>query len=397
MVQKILRKELFDLPDDIVYLDGNSLGPLPTTALKRADNVMRHEWGNGLIRAWNTADWMSLPQKVGDKIAPLIGAPKGSVATGDTLSIKVFQALGAALKMLPDRRVILSDKGNFPTDLYMAQGLIDALDNDYVLSTPAPENVLEAIDDTVAAVMLTHVDYRSGRLHDMAAITKRAHDVGAVVIWDLAHSAGALPINLTDCRAEFAVGCTYKYFNGGPGSPAFIYVRPDLADQVKPILAGWMGHEAPFAMDPKYQPASSTERLRVGTPPIIQLSVLDTALDIWEGIDMTQLRAASIDLSELFITEVEARCPELKLASPRNPEDRGSQVSFEFEQGYAVMQALIDHGIIGDFRAPNIMRFGFTPMYLDQTDILKASEMIEYVISNEIWKQTKYQTVSRVT
>jgi kynureninase len=397
MAQPILRKELFDLPDDVIYLDGNSLGPLPTAALKRAENVMRREWGVDLIRAWNTADWMTLPQKVGDKIAPLIGAPAGSIATGDTLSIKVFQALGAALKMRPDRRVILSDNGNFPTDLYMAQGLVDALDQDYELKTPAPEDVIDAIDASVAVVMLTHVDYRSGRLHDMSEITKRAHDAGAIVIWDLAHSAGAMPIDLAKCHAEFAVGCTYKYLNGGPGSPAFIYVRPDIADQVKPILAGWMGHTAPFAMDSKYQPASATERLRVGTPPIIQLSVLDTALDIWTDVDLHQVRDASIELSELFIQEVEARCPQLKLASPRNADQRGSQVSFRFEQGYAAMQALVDHGVIGDFRAPNIMRFGFTPMYLNKSDVLKASDVIEDIISNEIWKRPKYQTVSLVT
>ncbi|MDG2340441.1 MAG: kynureninase [Paracoccaceae bacterium] len=397
MAQPILRIELFDLTDDVIYLDGNSLGPLPTAALKRAENVMRREWGVDLIRAWNTADWMTLPQKVGDKIAPLIGAPAGSIATGDTLSIKVFQALGAALKMRPDRRVILSDNGNFPTDLYMAQGLVDALDQDYELKTPAPEDVIDAIDASVAVVMLTHVDYRSGRLHDMSEITKRAHDAGAIVIWDLAHSAGAMPIDLAKCHAEFAVGCTYKYLNGGPGSPAFIYVRPDIADQVKPILAGWMGHTAPFAMDSKYQPASATERLRVGTPPIIQLSVLDTALDIWTDVDLHQVRDASIELSELFIQEVEARCPQLKLASPRNADQRGSQVSFRFEQGYAAMQALVDHGVIGDFRAPNIMRFGFTPMYLNKSDVLKASDVIEDIISNEIWKRPKYQTVSLVT
>jgi len=391
------RKELFDLPEGVVYLDGNSLGPLPRGAAARALGVIRDEWGGELIRAWNSAGWISLPQRVGDRIARLIGAPEGSVATGDTLSIKLYQALAAALRMRPGRRVILSDSGNFPTDLYMAQGLIDTIGKGYELRTPAPEEVAGAITGEVAAVMLTHVDYRSGRMHDMAAITARAHEAGAVMIWDLAHSAGAVPVDLTACQAEFAVGCSYKYLNGGPGAPAFIYARPDIVTDVQPALAGWMGHDAPFAMELGYRPAMSTERLRVGTPPIIQLSILQQALTVWDGVEMADIRAASIALSERFIAEVEARCPQLALASPRAAEARGSQVSFAFAHGYAAMQALIDRGVIGDFRAPNIMRFGFTPLYLDEADIVRAAETIEDVISNELWQDAKYQTVSRVT
>ena len=305
------RKELFDLPEGVIYLDGNSLGPLPRGALERVRHVIGEEWGQELIRAWNTADWISLPRHVGDRIARLIGAPHGSVATGDTLSIKVYQALAAALKLRPGRKAILSDSGNFPTDLYMAEGLIRTIDKDYELRTPPPEDLPDAITDEVAAVMLTQVDYRSGRMHDMAAITQAAHAAGAVMIWDLAHSAGAVPIDLAGSRAEFAVGCTYKYLNGGPGAPAFIYVRPDIVEEVQPALAGWMGHEAPFAMELSYRPAMSTERLRVGTPPIVQLALLDRALDVWEGVDMADIRAASVALSELFIAEVEARCPGL--------------------------------------------------------------------------------------
>ena len=391
------RKELFDLPEGVIYLDGNSLGPLPRGAAERALDVIRDEWGGELIKAWNSAGWISLPKRVGDLIARLIGAPEGSVATGDTLSIKVYQALAAALRMRPDRRVILSDSGNFPTDLYMAQGLIDTIGKGYELRTPAPEEVAGAITGEVAAVMLTHVDYRSGRMHDMAAITARAHEAGAVMIWDLAHSAGAVPVDLTACKAEFAVGCSYKYLNGGPGAPAFIYARPDIVTDVQPALAGWMGHDAPFAMELGYRPAMSTERLRVGTPPIIQLSILQQALTVWDGVEMADIRAASIALSERFIAEVEARCPQLTLASPRDAQARGSQVSFAFEHGYAAMQALIDRGVIGDFRAPNIMRFGFTPLYLDEADIVSAAETIEDVISNELWRDAKYQSVSRVT
>ena len=391
------RKELFDLPDGVIYLDGNSLGPLPRGAIERARHVIGQEWGQELIRAWNTAGWMALPQHVGDRIARLIGAAQGSVATGDTLSIKVYQALAAALKLRPGRRTILSDSGNFPSDLYMAEGLIRMIGKDYELRTPAPEDVLDRIDKDVAAVMLTQVDYRTGRMHDMAAVTQAAHAAGAVMIWDLAHSAGAVPIDMAGSRAEFAVGCTYKYLNGGPGAPAFIHVRPDIVEEVEPALAGWLGHDAPFAMEPSYRPAMSTERLRVGTPPIVQLAILDRALDVWEGVDMAEVRAASIALSELFIAEVEARCPGLALASPRNPAERGSQVSFAFEHGYPAMQALIDRGVIGDFRAPDIMRFGFTPLYIDEADVLAAAETLETVIARELWRDPKYQTRSRVT
>ncbi|MBO9396224.1 kynureninase [Shimia sp. R9_2] len=393
----LTRKELFDVPEGVIYLDGNSLGVLPKGAAERAQKTITEEWGAQLIRAWNSAGWMALPQVVGDQIAGLIGAPAGSVATGDTLSIKVYQALAAALTMRPERKVILSDNGNFPSDLYMAEGLIKTLDQGYALRTPAPEEVMDAITEEVAVVMLTQVDYRSGRMHDMAAITKRAHEVGAVMIWDLAHSAGAVPVDIAASGAEFAVGCSYKYLNGGPGAPAFIYVRPDIVDSIAPALSGWLGHDAPFAMELNYRPANATERMRVGTPPILQLAVLQEALKAWEGVDMADLRAASVRLSELFISEVEARCPELTLASPREAALRGSQVSFAFEHGYPAMQALIDHGVIGDFRAPNIMRFGFTPLYLDEADIIAAAEVLEDVMSNQLWKNEKYQTRSRVT
>ncbi|MXX90461.1 MAG: kynureninase [Boseongicola sp. SB0677_bin_26] len=391
------RKDRFEIPDGVIYLDGNSLGPLPKGAAVRAGDVVAQEWGNELIRAWNTADWISLPKRVGDRIGRLIGAPEGSIVTGDTLSIKVYQALAAALKMRPERRVVLSDNGNFPTDLYMAQGLMGTIDKGHELRTPAPEAVLDSIGEDVAVVMLTQVDYRSGRMHDIAAITKAAHAAGAVMIWDLAHSAGAVPVDMAASNAEFAVGCTYKYLNGGPGAPAFIYARPDVIENVDPAMAGWMGHEAPFAMELGYRPAMSAERLRVGTPPVVQLSIVDAALDVWDGVDMADLRAASIDLSELFIAEVESRCPQLTLASPRDPQLRGSQVSFAFAHGYAAMQALIDRGVIGDFRAPDIMRFGLAPLYLDRNDVLAAVETIAEVIDNELWADPRYQRMSRVT
>lgn len=391
------KKERFDLPERVIYLDGNSLGPLPRGAVDRVSRVMRDEWGADLIKAWNTGQWMDLPRVVGDRIGALIGAPEGSVATGDTLSIKVYQALAAALQMRADRRVVLSDIGNFPSDLYMAQGLIDTIGKGHELRLVAPEEVMASITDEVAVVLLTQVDFRSGRMHDMAALTRAAHDAGAVMIWDLAHSAGAVPVDMTACGAEFAVGCTYKYLNGGPGAPAFIYARPDLVGDLRPALAGWLGHAAPFDMELTYRPAMATERLRVGTPAILQLAVLQEALAIWDGVDMADLRAASVALCERFITEVEARCPQLSLASPRDADRRGSQVSFAFDHGYPVMQALIARGVIGDFRAPDILRFGFAPLYLDVPDVIRAAEIIEEVMAGEIWRAPQYNQRARVT
>lgn len=390
-------KDRFDIPEGVIYLDGNSLGVVPRGVAERVQSTITQDWGGQLIRAWNTAGWMDLPRKVGDRIASLIGAPAGSVATGDTLSIKVYQALAAALQMRPDRRVILSDTGNFPTDLYMAQGLIRTIGKDYELVTVAPEDVAASIGPDVAAVMLTHVDYRTGRMHDMDTITRAAHKAGAVMIWDLAHSAGAMDLDIAATAAEFAVGCTYKYLNGGPGAPAFIYARPDIVDGIDPALSGWLGHDDPFAMELGYRPAMSTERLRVGTPPILQLAALDAALDVWDGVDMAAMRAACVALSDRFIAEVEARCPGLRLASPRDASIRGSQVSFSFEHGYAAMQAMIVRGLIGDFRAPDIMRFGFTPLYIDEADVVAAAQIVDEVINGEIWRDPKYQTRSRVT
>ena len=393
----ILRKHLFDLPAGVIYLDGNSLGPLPKSVPARLADAACGQWGAHLIKGWNIDGWMDQPMRIGDRVGRLIGAAPGSVVMGDTLSIKVYQALSAALQMRPDRRVILSDSGNFPTDLYMAEGLIRHLDHGHALRVLPAEEVMDSITDEVAAVMLTHVDYRTGRMHDMGAITRAAHAAGAVMIWDLAHSAGAVPVDLAASRAEFAVGCSYKYLNGGPGAPAFIYIRPDLADHVDPALAGWLGHAAPFAFDLDYRPAPGVARMRVGTPPVLQMTALDAALDVWEGVDMAALRAASIALSERFIAEVEARCPELTLASPRDPALRGSQVSFHFAQGYAAMQALIAHGVIGDFRAPDIMRFGFTPLYLDEGDVVAAAEILARIIKDRLWDDPAYHARHAVT
>lgn len=390
-------KALFHLPKGMIYLDGNSLGPLPLSAPERVARTMAAEWGEMLITGWNKAGWMAQPTEMGDRVGRLIGAEPGHVVLGDTLSIKVFQALAAALEMRPGSKVILSDSGNFPSDLYMAEGLIAALKQGHELRVVAPEAVAEAIDGDVAVMMITEVDYRTGRRHDMADLTRRAHQAGALAIWDLAHSAGAFPVDVAGGMADFAVGCTYKYINGGPGAPAFIYVAPRHAGTVNPALSGWLGHEAPFAFDPSYRPGPGIERMRVGTPPVLGLAALDAALDIWDSVDMDALRARSLELTDRFIAGVEAACPTLRLATPRDHALRGSQVSFHFADGYAAMQALIGRGVIGDFRAPDIMRFGFTPLYIDLDDVDRAVAILAEVIGKGLWDRPEYKTRARVT
>ncbi|MBC7477084.1 MAG: kynureninase [Pseudorhodobacter sp.] len=390
-------KTMFHLPAGVIYLDGNSLGPLPLAAPARMASVLQDEWGDMLIGGWNKAGWMDQPTRVGNRIARLIGAEPGHVVMGDTLSIKVYQALASALDLNPTRKTILSDTGNFPSDLYMAQGLCQTLGPDYHLKTVAPEAVLDAIDDTVAVTLITEVDYRTGRKHDMAAITAKAHEMGALTIWDLAHSAGALPVDLAKARADFAVGCTYKYLNSGPGGPAFIYVAPRHASTVRPALAGWLGHDAPFAFDPDYRPGAGIERMRVGTPPILQLAALEAALDVWDMVDIHDLRLASLALTDQFIHGVEAACPTLTLVTPREHTLRGSQVSFSHPQSYAIMQALIANGVIGDFRAPDILRFGFTPLFTDAADVDGAIATLTRIMADATWDQPQYQQRAKVT
>jgi kynureninase len=393
-----LKRAEFDLPDGVVYLDGNSLGPLPRAVKARIGGVVQDEWGEMLIRGWNQAGWIDLPAQAGDRIGRLIGAPEGSVMVGDSTSVNLFKALNAALDLVPERSVILSDSGNFPNDLYIAQG-VAASRSGCRLKVVEPEAVAEAIDETVAVLMLTEVDYRTGRLHNMAALTEAAHQAGALALWDLAHSAGAFPVDLTAAGADFAVGCGYKYLNGGPGAPAFIYIRPDHAGRINPRLSGWLGHEAPFAFDPDYRPAEGINRMIVGTPPILSLSALDSALDLWADVDLTQIRASSIALSELFIAAVEDKCAGfgLSLASPRAPEKRGSQVSFRHEEGYAVMQALIAEGVIGDFRAPDLIRFGFAPLYNTTDDVRTAADALAGILRDRRWDCERFRARAKVT
>ncbi|MBR2686496.1 MAG: kynureninase [Aquamicrobium sp.] len=390
-------RSLFHMPDGVFYLDGNSLGPLPKSATQRVQEMMTAQWGEQLIRGWNASGWMMQPRRLGDRIGKLIGAPEGTVVVGDTLSIKVYQALASALELNPSRRVVLSDNGNFPSDLYMAQGLLRSLDKGYELKVVDPEEVEAAIDESVAVLMITEVDYRTGRLHDMKKLTAKAHAAGVLTVWDLAHSAGALAVDLEGARADFAVGCTYKYLNGGTGAPAFIYVAPKHAGKVRPALSGWLGHESPFAFDLDYRSGAGIDRMRVGTPAVIAMAALDAAMDAWEGVSMADVRKQSIALADLFIREVETRCPELTLASPRNGAERGSQVSFRHPEGYAIMQALIARGVIGDFRAPDAVRFGFTPLYIGEQEVLGAVGVLEDVMNNKRWDEPQYRKKALVT
>lgn len=390
-------KSMFHLPEGMIYLDGNSLGPLPKAAAERVAKTVTQEWGEMLITGWNKAGWMAWPTELGNRIAKLIGAEPGTVVLGDTLSIKVYQALASALEMRPDRKVILSDTGNFPSDIYMANGLAQSLGNGIRVETVAPEDVADRLGDDIAVLMLTEVDYRTGRLHNMAELTRKAHSVGAITVWDLAHTAGAVPVDLSGTNADFAIGCTYKYLNSGPGGPAFVYVAPRHTDTVRPALSGWLGHEAPFAFDLDYRAGPGIERMRVGTPPILQMAALEAALDIWDIADIHDVRARSIELTELFISLVEASCPQLTLASPRDPLKRGSQISFSVENGYAVMQALIARGVIGDFRAPDIIRFGFTPLYIGEEEVRAAARILADIMENRLWDRPEFKTRSRVT
>lgn len=393
------RRAEFLIPEGVIYLDGNSLGPLTARARDRIASAVTDEWGAMLIRGWNEAGWFHAPQRVGDRIGRLVGAPAGSVTVADNTSTNVFKCLSAALELRASRKVILSDSGNFPTDLYIASGLAEGLGKGHELRIVQPEAVEAALDDSVAVMMLTEVDYRTGRRHDMKRLTAKAHEAGALAMWDLAHSAGAFAVDLTGAGADFAVGCGYKYLNGGPGAPAFLYVRPELQEHVRPLIAGWMGHAAPFAFDLGYTPLEGVGRMRVGTPPVLSLAGLDAALDMFDGVEMAAIRAKSVSLCETFIREVERLCAGhgLRLVSPRDPGVRGSQVSFAHPEGYAVMQALIARGVIGDFRAPDVMRFGFAPLYLSHREVAAAAAALADILETGSWDRPEFRARAAVT
>ena len=384
-------RELFALPDGVIYLDGNSLGARPKAALARAQDVVAREWGIDLIRSWNTAGWFDLPKRLGDRLAPLIGARPGEVVVNDTTSLNLFKALAAALKMQAAgpgaaRRVLVTERSNFPTDIYMAQGLTSWLDRGYEVRLVDSVDALPgAIDADTAVVMLTHVNYRTGTMHDMAALSAHAHAMGALTVWDLAHSAGAVPVDLHGAGADLAVGCTYKYLNGGPGAPAFIWVPQHHQAAFSQPLSGWWGHANPFAMTPQFEPVDGIGRALCGTQPIVSLTLVECGLEIFEQAGMDAIRSKSLALTDLFITLVEKRCAAhpLELVTPRDHARRGSQVSFAHPHGYAVMQALIARGVIGDYREPAIMRFGFTPLYTSFADVWDAVEILRQILDEQ--------------
>lgn len=388
----------FELADDVIYLDGNSLGAMPRAALKRAQEVIRQEWGKDLIRSWNKAGWFEMPSRLGDKLANLIGAKKGEVVVTDSTSINLFKTLAAGLHIqqqdpkTASRRVIVSERGNFPTDLYIAQGLTSWLDRGYrVQLVDSPEQLLEAINDTTAVVMLTHVNYRTGYLHDMHAITAHAHAKGAIMVWDLAHSAGAVPVDLNTCGADFAVGCGYKYLNGGPGAPAFIWIPERHQAHFQHPLSGWWGHKAPFDMHHDFSPTAGIRRALCGTQPIVSLALVECGLDIFAKTNMQAIRTKSLALTDLFIDLVEQECSQYKLSlvTPRAHAQRGSQVSLEHEHGYAIMQALIARNVVGDYREPNVMRFGFTPLYTRYIDVWNAVATLKDILSRNAYNHSE--------
>ena len=404
-------REQFDLPEGIIYLDGNSLGVLPKATAARVQQVVRDEWGKDLIKSWNTASWIDLPRRVGNKIARLVGAGEDELVAADSTSVNLYKVLHAASRIVrqdaPHRRVIVSERSNFPTDLYIAESLARELG--WTLKLIEPEQVAEALTPEVAVLMLTHVNYRTGLMHDMPAVTRAAHQAGALMLWDLCHSAGAVPVDLKRSGADFAVGCGYKYLNGGPGSPAFVWVHPRHADRFWQPLAGWMGHAAPFQFTAQYQPAPGITRYLCGTPSVIALAALecgvDTVLAAQDLGGLEALRAKSIALTDLFAQLVEARCSGhgLSVVSPREAGHRGSQVCLaRAEGGYAIVQALIARGVIGDFRAgdaqaPDILRFGFTPLYLRHVDAWDAVEHLRQVMQTGEWREARFNQRSAVT
>jgi len=403
-------RQLFDLPPEVLYLDGNSLGPLPKATANRVQQAVRDEWGRGLITSWNHAGWIDLPRRLGDKLARLVGAAPGELVVADSTSVNLFKVLWAALALqreAPQRRVIISERSNFPTDLYIAQTL--AASRGLELRLLSAEQIPAALDDTVAVLMLTHVNYRTGAMHDMAALTQAAHAAGALTIWDLCHSAGAVPVELNASGADFAIGCGYKYLNGGPGAPAFVWVHARHAARFEQPLAGWMGHAAPFQFDPTYRPAAGITRALCGTPPVLSMVALECGLDTVLAAEplggLRALREKSLTMTRCFADLVDTRCAAhgFSVVSPRADVQRGSQVCLtRAEGGYAIVQALIARGVIGDFRGgepgvPDILRFGFTPLTLRHVDVFDAVEHLVQLMDREEWRAPRFNQRQAVT
>ena len=393
----------FELPTDTIYLNGNSLGPLSTASKHRVREVVESQWGNDLISSWNKHQWIDLPLSVGEKIAPLIGAAPGQVLCCDSVSVNLFKLLAAALTNRASKRtVILSQQDNFPSDLYIAEGLINLLQEHGIsaeLRLVAAENLEEGIAQSPDVLLLTHVNFRTGAVHDMQRLTARAHDHDVPVIWDLSHSAGAMELALDDCQVDFAVGCGYKFLNGGPGAPAFLYVASRLQAELQQPLQGWMGHKQPFAFEPKYVPDAGINQLQTGTPSILSMSALDAALSCFEGLTTTQLREKSLALSTMFLSllEEDLTCESLTLVSPREPEKRGAQLSFSHEDAFPISQALIEAGVIVDFRAPDLIRLGFSPLFLSFDEVAKSAAILRQILTEGQFRQERFSVRAKVT
>jgi kynureninase len=390
----------FTMPEGIVYLDGNSLGAASPAAFAELEKAAKEEWGRDLIKSWNTAGWFEMPLALGDRIGRLIGANPGQTIVCDTTSINIYKALHAAMALRPGRSVIVAEGGSFPTDLYIAEGVASTrVGTTLRLEGVDGDRIEDLLDESVAVVLVNEVNYKTGELRDMAALTAKIHAAGAVVVWDLCHSAGALPVDLDGANADFAVGCTYKYLNGGPGAPAFIYAANRHHDRISQPLSGWWGHARPFAFEKSFAGDAGIKRFLCGTQPVLSLRALKGALDIWDDVDMAQVRRKSVALTDLFIQLVEAKCGQygVVLESPRDGQRRGSQVSFEHEHSYAIMQALIERGVIGDFRAPATIRFGFAPLYIRYSDVREAADILEDVLRTEAYREARFSVRGAVT
>ncbi len=389
-------RERFSLPEGVIYLDGNSLGALPKTAPAALAKTAERQWGEDLIASWNLHDWIDWPTHIAAKLAPIVGAKRNELLVADSTSVCLFKLLAAAVRARPGRTTILTQEASFPTDLYVAQGLAEMLG--LKLKPVGPKDVIGSIDKDTAVVSLTHVDYRTAAFYDMRAVNDAAHAAGALTLWDLCHSAGAVELDVAGTGSDLALGCGYKYLNGGPGAPAFIYVAERLQDELTNPLQGWMGHAEPFAFVDDYRPSPGILRFLTGTPPILAMAALDAGIGTFDDISMRDIAAKSRKLSQLFVDEVEERCGgEVRLESPRDPAERGSHVVFAHRDGYEVMQALIARGVIGDFRAPDLMRFGFTPLYTTYAEVIRAAGILAEILQSSEWDQPRFKTRAKVT
>ncbi len=388
-------RDAFFLPEGMIYFDGNSLGAMPKSALEIVSEATQQEWATDLITSWNKAGWFALPTEYGDMLAPAIGASAGEVVICDSTSINLYKALFAGLSLRPERSVIVAEASSFPTDLYMIEGALSSRPG--LEMRLSEDNLIDLIDESVAVVLVNHVDYRSGQLADVTAITAKAHEMGAVVIWDLCHSAGIMPVDLNKHNVDLAIGCTYKYLNGGPGAPAFVYCAAEHIPHISQPLSGWWGHAQPFSFETGYAPDAGIRKFLCGTQPILSFRALKAGLDVLAPLDIKDIRAKSQSLTSLFIELVEAQVPGLTLASPREAELRGSQVSFSHPEAYPIVQALIERGVVGDFRMPNILRFGFSPLYLSHADVVEAVTRLSEIMESGVWKEPRFQARSAVT